>query len=174
MRLERTTKKLRPNATPERSIGDPTAEELYKGGDYKKSRMAAYDKKHSRARSSTLRKRKARLTAKGLRTRPTTIRCRGQRRPRFLRHRDGRGNQGKHSLQRSATEFQKAYEDGKISLARYKNELLLLGEAAKSGTTSMGDLAQIQRRINLDMVGAKSDADKSLSDQYAGGVKTKR
>lgn len=68
----------------------------------------------------------------------------------------------------------KAYEEGKTSLSQYKNELLLLGEAAKSGTTSMDQLNQIQRRLNLDMKpGAKSDADKSLFEQYAGGVKTK-
>ena len=38
----------------------------------------------------------------------------------------------------------------------------------------MDQLNQIQRRLNLDMKpGAKSDSDKSLFEQYAGGVKTK-
>ena len=68
----------------------------------------------------------------------------------------------------------KAFAEGKTSLEQYKNELLLLGEAAKQGVTSMDQLTQLQRRLNLDLrPGAKTDADKSVFDQYAGGVKTK-
>lgn len=66
---------------------------------------------------------------------------------------------------------QQAFENGEITVQQYKNELLLLGEAAKQGATSMADLLAIQRRINLDLrPGAKSAADKSLFDQYARGV----
>lgn len=65
----------------------------------------------------------------------------------------------------------KAFAEGKISLSQYKNELLLLGEAAKAGVTSMDQLTQIQRRLNFDLrPGTKTDADKSLFDQYARGV----
>ena len=67
--------------------------------------------------------------------------------------------------------------DGKISLETYKNEMLLMAEAAKSGATSMDQLTQIQIRLNYGLKmgvttkGKTAQSDASLYEQHAGGVK---
>lgn len=70
-----------------------------------------------------------------------------------------------------------AFLDGKISLTQYKNEMLLMAEAAKSGATSMGQLTEIQRHMNFNLhtgvtkTGKTAQSDASLAEQYTGGVK---
>lgn len=159
----------------ERSIGDPTAQELYKGGDYKKARMEAYDKSQTGRRKRSLRKGKGKAyTKKDYENDLAQFDRESKEATDAYAIATGSATKESIKFKDQLEAAKKAYEDGKTSLTQYKNELLLLGEAAKSGTTSMDQLNQIQRRLNLDMKpGAKSEADKSLFEQYAGGVKTK-
>lgn len=162
----------------ERSIGDPTAEELYKGGDYKKSRMEAYDKTHNTKRKATLRRRKGKVYTQKDYDRDMQQFDRESKEAEDA-YAIATGSATKESIKMNdqLESARKNYEDGKISLTQYKNELLLLGEAAKSGATSMDQLTQIQIRLNYGLkmgvtkTGKTAQSDASLYEEHAGGVK---
>lgn len=162
----------------EKSIGDPTAEELYKGGDYKKARMEQYDKGATTKRKAKLRTRKGKVYSQKDYEKDLAIFDQESKEAQDA-YAIATGSATKESIKMNdqLEAARKNYEDGKTSLTQYKNELLLLGEAAKSGATSMDDLTQIQRKLNLDLSpgvrkGTKStDSDQSLFNEYAGGVK---
>jgi hypothetical protein len=164
----------------ERSLAGaaPTAEELYKGGDWKKGRMESYDKTHQSKRKATLRKRKGKVYTQKDYDRDMQQFDRESKEATDA-YAIATGSATKESIKMNdqLESARKNYEDGKISLTQYKNELLLLGEAAKSGATSMDDLTQIQIRLNYGLKmgvttkGKTAQSDASLYSEHAGGVK---